>query len=40
MGFYFYSSGKPNLKFLTAQTLVLALLLINAYDYKLLRIKD
>ena len=40
MGFYFHPNGKPNLRFLTAQTTIMALLLINADIFSIHRIKD
>ena len=40
MGFYFYANGKPNLKFLTFQTSILTLLMINSYNYSIHRITD
>jgi len=40
MGLLFYQDGRPNLKLLTLQTSILALLYINADRCSLKRIKD
>ena len=37
---YFYPNGKPNLKFLTFQTLGMAMIMINSYNYSMKRIND
>ena len=37
---YFHPNGKPNLKFITAQTAAMALLVINCYEYSIFRVRD
>ena len=40
MGFYFHKDGRPNLRFLTAQSLVLAAFYLHAEHVSLKKVQD